>query len=165
MQAPSGKAVKKSREKFGQSGQESVSSAAGTGSADSAEAEPAAKAAPEPMLQGGSVLGIGQTAVFADGAVRAFVSRVGDGGAVLSINGDASEIAAGDAVLVRHDGGTCRVGVARVSYAGVEICSDCDGALASEGGATAGPGQTVMLADAALRVFVSGVVGGTRGWR
>ncbi|MDK3073854.1 hypothetical protein QO034_12090 [Sedimentitalea sp. JM2-8] len=123
-------------------------------------AAPAPAADPVAMPAAGPTLGAGQTALFADGAVRAFVRRVTAEGAVLSINGASSEIGAGESVVVRHDGGTCRVGVAQVSGAGVALSSDCDGGAAPEDGVSATPGQTVMLADGALRAFVSGVVGG-----
>lgn len=124
------------------------------------ESAPTPVADPVAMPKTGSELGAGQTALFADGAVRAFVRRVTADGAVLSINGASSEIGAGESVVVRHDGGTCRVGVAQVTAAGVALSSDCDGNAAPADGVSAQPGQAVMLADGALRAFVSGVVDG-----
>lgn len=133
---------------------------------DAPEPEPADEASDdgakaEPIPSGSAdALGVGQTGVFADGAVRAFVNRIDEDGAILTINRETSTVGAGESIVVRHEGGTCRVGVGEITANGAEITSDCDGPLVPEGGVTAVPGQTVALADGALRVFVSGIIGG-----
>lgn len=115
---------------------------------------------------GGGV--VGQTFVLAGGAVRAFVQRLdaGAGAARLSVNGATSDLSVGETVVVSHAGGACRLGLAGVGAAGVRLVSDCDmaggdGAL----GTAYAPGQTAMLGDGLLRVFVSGLSATGRGWR
>lgn len=129
---------------------------------ETAVIENTAQAAASSVAAGdaGPVVGVGETALFADGGVRAFVSRVTGETAVVSINGAASTIAAGNAVVVRYADGSCRVGVAQVSGDGAVITSDCDAPVAAGDGTAGAPGEVVMLADGALRVFVSGVVNG-----
>lgn len=111
----------------------------------------------EPVADDG--LSVGETAVYADGKVRVFVSRhdAADRRARLSINGRDKRVAAGHATVVRHDGGTCLVGVSAIRSTGVSITSDCDLPLQ---GATFSAGETAVLADGALRVFVSGILNG-----
>ena len=53
--------------------------------------------------------------------------------------------------------GACHIGVASVSADGVGVSSDCDTPLS---GPSYRAGQTAVLADGALRVFVSGVLNG-----
>lgn len=111
----------------------------------------------------GDALGVGQTASLADGAVRAFVQQFDAeaGTAVLSVNRESSRLAVGESVVARHADGACRVGVGAVSDAGVEITSDCDAAPGSEAlGDAYGMGSVAMLGDGAMRVFVSGILGG-----
>ncbi|GFE52003.1 hypothetical protein So717_37560 [Roseobacter cerasinus] len=112
--------------------------------------------------------GVGETAIFADGAVRVFVSAVDqDGGSArVSVNGETQSLSIGASAAVALDGGECAVALADVTEAGAIIGSDCgvettqatDAAAADippapEDGHT--PGTTVSLADGALRVFVS----------
>lgn len=128
-------------------------------------AEPVSEASeslPPELRMTGETRGIGETFVLAEGAVRAFVQRIDvqGGTALLSVNRDATQLAVGEAVVVPHGGGACRVGLAAVSGDGVRLGSDCDvplddGAL----GAAYVPGSLAMLGDGQLRVFVSGIFG------
>ena len=122
----------------------------------------AGASAPAPLpdgLQTSEALSIGQTAVFADGAVRAFVSGfdASAGTARLSINGTIAPMRVGTAQAVA--GADCMVAVTALDADGVVIGSDCGAAAevppAPESGHKAG--TMAMLADGALRVFVSGL--------
>lgn len=115
-------------------------------------------------MQTSDVLGVGETAIFADGAVRAFVSGFDrDSGAVkLSVNGSAMSVGVGETVVV--DGAECELGIASLNSDGVTVGSNCGMAGASsasevppapENGHRAG--TVAVLADGALRVFVSGL--------
>lgn len=115
-------------------------------------------------MQTSDVLGVGETAIFADGAVRAFVSGFDrDSGAVkLSVNGSAMSVRVGETVVV--DGAECELGIASLNSDGVTVGSNCGMAGASsasevppapEKGHRAG--TVAVLADGALRVFVSGL--------
>lgn len=112
-----------------------------------------------------SARSVGETAIFADGAVRAFVSAFDPAAnaATLNINGESVALGVGAAAPVSLDSGDCVVSVVGVSAAGVEIGSDC-----GAGGMTAAevppapedgytPGSVALLADGAVRVFVSGL--------
>ncbi|MCV3272635.1 hypothetical protein [Roseobacter sinensis] len=108
---------------------------------------------------------VGETAIFADGAVRVFVSALDQDGqsARLSVNGTAHSLAVGASAPVTVDEAECAVALAGVTDAGAVIGFDCgtetpqaaaaDVPPAPEDGHT--PGTTVSLADGALRVFVS----------
>ncbi len=128
----------------------------------------AATAAPEAATLGmptSDPLGVGQTAIFADGAVRVFVSAMDQatGRARLSVNGETQSLSIGASATVALEAGDCTVALADVADAGAIIGSDCgtetaaaapaDTPPAPEDGHT--PGTTVSLADGALRVFVS----------
>lgn len=128
-----------------------------TGSSQTAESETETVATSEAAADAG--FGIGETAVFADGNVRVFVSRldVADRSARLSVNAQDMHVTAGHATVVRHAGGTCLVGVSAISSSGAVITSDCDTPLA---GPTFSAGETAILEDGALRVFVSGILSG-----
>lgn len=133
--------------------------------------EPVAAEPPQAMdenMRMSDALGVGQTAIFADGAVRVFVSAVDQdsGSARLSVNGETQSLSIGASAAVVLDSGECAVALADVTDAGAIIGSDCgaetteatDAAAAEippapEEGHT--PGTTVSLADGALRVFVS----------
>lgn len=124
------------------------------------EEAPAARTEAPSTESGDGGLSVGKTAIFADGAVRAFVTRLDseNGAAVLTINGARESLATGDAVVVRHSGGTCRVGLGGIADGMAQITSDCDAPMGTDSGIK--PGQTATLADGALRVFFSGVIGG-----
>ncbi len=112
---------------------------------------------------------VGKTAIFADGAVRAFVSRIDpSGGSVrLVINGEQVNLGAGGTTKVSMEGGDCAIAVMALGDNGATLGSDCgsqdmtDAAaapasdVAPENGIK--PGNTVTLADGAVRVFVSRV--------
>ncbi|EPX76233.1 hypothetical protein [Salipiger mucosus] len=119
-------------------------------------------------------LTVGQTALFAEGGVRAFVSRINAqaGSVRLSINGETTEIGVGGAAPVSIEAGDCSVAVMGLESEGVTLGSDCSDAQPSgamEGDAEAagsappapeegfGVGEVAQLADGALRVFVSGM--------
>ncbi len=121
-------------------------------SADGAPADaPAAAAAPV------SGSGIGETIVLADGAIRAFVSRIDEAAqrVRLQINGETTELGAGDEIDVSAGGTDCRLGVSGIGGGQVALDGTCGDALPAPEGAT--PGATVALADGAVRVFVSGI--------
>ena len=119
-------------------------------------------------------LGVGETAQFADGQVRAFVSRVDPaGGSVrLMVNGEATALGSGGTTRVALGDSSCTVAVMGLDDGKATLGSDC-GAAASggsdEGGeseAAAAPaapedghraGEVASLADGRLRVFVSGL--------
>ena len=130
-----------------------------------AEAAVAPAAAPEAETQMASMnaMGVGETAVFAQGAVRAFVSGfdVDANTARLSVNGEMVTLNAGASTTVALEDGDCTVSVVGVSDAGVEVGSDCgtsDMAAAEVPAAPEDgykPGNVALLSDGALRVFVS----------
>ncbi len=118
----------------------------------------------------------GQTAMFADGKIRAFVSRLDpSGGSVrMVINQEPVSLGAGGSTPVSFDGMNCSIVVLGMTDDGAKIGSDCDSAQPAEssGQADAGasdggvppapedgfrPGTVAQLADGALRVFVSGL--------
>lgn len=137
--------------------------AAGTALTEEAQEEAPGFVSAGDLGAGGDPFGIGQTAMFADGAVRAFVQRRDEetGRATLSINGHSHSIGAGESTVARHADGSCRVGVSGMSDDGVMVVSDCDADVAGgELGEAFTPGNTVSFADDILRVFVSGVVNG-----
>lgn len=125
-------------------------------------------------------LGVGETALFADGQVRVFVSRVDPaGGSVrLMVNGEAAALGAGGTTQATLGEGTCTVAVMGLDAGKATLGSDCgaaaeDGSQEAEEGAeqagesaaasTGAPedgyraGEVAMLADGKLRVFVSGL--------
>lgn len=80
-------------------------------------------------------LAVGQTAMFADGAVRAFVARLdGQGGAVrLVVNGTTAELGSGGTARVPQGEGSCSVSVLGLSDGKVTLGSDCGSAQEAEG--------------------------------
>jgi len=118
---------------------------------------------------------VGETAQFADGRVRAFVSRVDPaGGSVrLMVNGAAAALGSGGTTQVALGDGICTVAVMGLDDGQATLGSDC-GAVA-EGGSEEGEesearaapaeapedghraGEVASLADGRLRVFVSGL--------
>lgn len=130
-----------------------------------ADADPGSSAAPDfgPDMMSSQPLGVGQTAIFADGAVRAFVSAINQQIKVvrLSVNGVLWDLEVGTLITTPLDGDECSVGLASVDENGAKIVSDCgvsasvnaDFPPAPEEGYS--PGTVASLADGALRVFVS----------
>ncbi|MGR3376965.1 hypothetical protein [Salipiger abyssi] len=111
-------------------------------------------------------LGVGETALFDEGRVRAFVSRLDpQGGSVrLAVNGALVALGAGGSAPVA--GGDCSVAVMALRDGRVTLGSDCGtGESAEAAPAEAGkvpeegyrPGHMARLADGALRVYVSGL--------
>lgn len=125
-----------------------------------------AGAAPAGAATVSDALGVGRTALFADGKVRVFVSRIdpAGGSAVLSIGGTAVTLGSGGSAKVALNGGACTVSVMALTEQGVTLGSDCDAAaeapeaeeaanVAPEDGVK--PGNAIGLADGGLRVFVA----------
>jgi hypothetical protein len=125
--------------------------------------------APDPAAATGvgERIGIGQTAVLADGALRVFLSRVDAEGqsARVAVNGQATE------TLVLGNGLTA--GDCRVTLTGIEgreaivdaVCgAEAAAAPAAETAGAAGAGsgigigETAVFADGALRVFLSAIL-------
>ncbi len=118
------------------------------------------------QLETSSALGVGQTAVLADGALRVFVSMIDTdaGAARLSVNGELMSLGTNEMASITINGADCSVGVVGLDAEGATIGADCGGQSAS---ATAPvppapadgfvPGTVASLADGALRVFVSGL--------
>lgn len=114
-------------------------------------------------------MGVGETAIFADGALRVFVSRLDaqSGSARLSINGKSSMLGAGGTTHASVGEQTCAVSVMALTDDGVTLGSDCKGAAQEEAEQQAAaseapengmkPGNAVSLADGAVRVFLSSV--------
>ncbi|WP_417207117.1 hypothetical protein [Antarctobacter sp.] len=132
------------------------------GTDDAGPAAPAKSASDNDTMLAGA-LGVGDTALFAEGAVRAFVSRIDpSGGAVrLSVNGGLVTLGAGGSTKVSMGRSDCTVTVEALNGQGVTLGSDC-GVLPPPPALTApddgvAPGHAVSLADGAVRVFVSSV--------
>ncbi|WP_074218663.1 hypothetical protein [Rhodovulum sp. ES.010] len=116
---------------------------------------------------------VGGTAILADGAVRAFVSRIDTEGqrARVSVNGTMQDLAVGDSMTVAADGQDCAVtldavggGQAALSAAcGApedtgEAATDSAAAPAATGdGTTVAVGETALFGDGAVRVFLARV--------
>ena len=139
--------------------QESMSAA---GTAAASTAAPAAEATPAKSVASDAsaetprpdgAFSPGQTAMIADGAVRVFVSRVSDGAARLSINGDMVELAAEEYKTVAAAGDYCRVSVGEIGGGAATIGALCGDELPAPEGIAVG--QTALLHDGALRVFSS----------
>lgn len=97
----------------------------------------------------------GQTAVFAEGALRVFVSRVDREGARLGINGDMQRVAVGDGPIVPVGDDFCQVVLDGVAAGRAQLSAICgDGLGAPEG---LRPGEALALEEGALRVFASRV--------
>ncbi|SNR79300.1 hypothetical protein [Puniceibacterium sediminis] len=121
-----------------------VPTAAATAAAAPAAA-PADNASPPQGLTAGN------TAVFGDGAVRAFVSRVGDGTARISVNGNLTNLSAGESMTV----GDCLLMLNSVDRGHADISGACGSDVPAATGF--GPGEAAMFDDGATRVFISGV--------
>ncbi len=129
--------------------------AAATVPAAAAEPDQAAAAEPQPTApdNAGPAKGLtaGESAVFADGAVRAFVSMVGESTARLSVNGDLTTMAAGESLNV----GDCLLTLEAIDRGHADISGACGAEVPAATGF--GPGESAMFDDGATRVFVSGV--------
>ncbi|MDD9717426.1 hypothetical protein PVW48_11760 [Dinoroseobacter sp. PD6] len=114
--------------------------------------EPAEEEAP-----GAPGLMPGQTALFADGAVRVFVSRLDPGTNSLraSINGDRKTLREGIWRTVASGDGHCRITLEGLSRNGASISALCGDELPAAEGIS--PGETTILNDGSLRVFASRV--------
>lgn len=120
---------------------------------------PATETAPteETGASDGSGLKPGQTALFADGAVRVFVSRLEPEA------GKAHVMAAGRMLTLLQDVGrtisvddaVCRVSMSGVSEGGAVMDATCGDDLGEPEGLSAG--QSALFEDGVLRVFVSRV--------
>ena len=101
----------------------------------------------------------GMTAVFNDGAVRAFVSRVDDNAVALSLNGVAKTLAVGGSTQVDD----CQITLEAVDRGHAVLAAACGegastGKVALSGNAESyGIGKTAILGDGAARIYVSGV--------
>jgi hypothetical protein len=146
-----------------------------SGAAAAVAVSPQPEQAQSAAMEDEDALGVGQAAVFVDGALRVFVSRIDSqsGSVRLSVNGDLTTLGVGGTTSVDVAGRDCDVTVAGLSEAGVSLDAAC--AAADTGAETAaetaaaearpseapegaiGPGQAVTLADGALRVFLSSV--------
>ena len=120
-------------------------------------AEAASDSDPEADLAAPVGLTAGQTEVLSGGAIRVFVSRIDDaaGTARLAINGVLTDIAAGQSSTLVAGGEDCQVTVTQIDRGHVALGGGCGGDLPDPEGVTAG--NTVMLGEGAVRVFVSGV--------
>ncbi|MCO8144989.1 hypothetical protein NHN26_07100 [Rhodovulum tesquicola] len=127
----------------------------------------APEAAPETAAAAAPGTGVGETAILADGAIRAFVSRVDAAGqmARLSMNGMMSDIAAGRSVTLAVDGQTCDVTADAIADGKVSLSAECAATATESAAAPAGigdgtgiaVGETAIFGDGAVRVFLSRV--------
>ncbi|WP_306133526.1 hypothetical protein [Roseivivax marinus] len=137
------------------SGTQTADGESGAGGQEPQAQSPAAQA----VAEAGELEGIaaGETASFADGAVRVFVSRVDAeaGAARLSINGALAALSTGETYEADTEGGPCMVALDSVSGRRAVVSAACGDALPAPEGARAG--NTIRLANGDVRVFVSGV--------
>jgi hypothetical protein len=100
-------------------------------------------------------MGVGQTALFADGALRVFVSRllVDEGTARLAVNRENVTLAEGEARTLAVGDDFCRYTLEAVSAEGASLSALCGADLPAPEGLSAG--NTAILADGAVRVFAS----------
>lgn len=138
----------------------SVATQSAPAAAVTAAPAPASDAAPAGALPG-------ETAVLLDGAVRAFVSRVTDQGASVAVNGQSLiTLAVGEGAPVAVGEKSCIVALDAVDQGSALLSADCAesasaaGAAAPSGltltaAAPVGIGQTALLADGKLKLFVS----------
>lgn len=146
-----------------------VASAGGGGGSGSGEDASSEAMSASETAELSEAMGVGQTAIFADGALRVFVSRLDaqSGSARLSINGEPSMLGAGGTTEASVGEQTCAVSVMALTDEGVTLGSDCKGAAQEEAEQQAAaseapengikPGNVVSLADGAVRVFLSSV--------
>ena len=101
---------------------------------------------------------VGQTALFADGAVRVFVSKVDTeaGTARLSIGGKMRQVGVGDGPVVPAGDSHCKIVLDGVAGGEAQLSAICGDDLPAPEGIK--PGETALLEDGALRVFASRVM-------
>ncbi|ETX16252.1 hypothetical protein OCH239_07545 [Roseivivax halodurans JCM 10272] len=130
-------------------GDRAPASASG-GSAPAPDGEAAAAVAAAGDTEG---LSVGETAIFADGALRAFVSRIDtEGGSVrLAVNTEVMTLVPGETVHV----GDCVMALDSLRERTAMISAACGDDLPSPEGAR--PGEVLRFADGEVRVFVSGM--------
>lgn len=109
---------------------------------------------------GGAFVGIGagETQSFGDGALRVTVSRVDAraNAARLSVNGQWLRMGVGDTVSVLGDAGLyCRLTLSGLMERQVSTIAACGDDLPEPEGAR--PGELLLMADGAIRAFISGV--------
>lgn len=133
--------------------------AAATDAPTTAAAEPTAEAeAPatdEPAVAPTVGTSAGATAMLADGTIRAFVSKVMDDSARVSINGTMSTLATGASTEVMAGGSTCQVTLNSVADGLADLSAACGADIPAAKGL--GAGETAVFDDGKVRVFVSGV--------
>ncbi|MGB3243364.1 MAG: hypothetical protein WBB25_02430 [Sulfitobacter sp.] len=108
---------------------------------------------PAPAVNGDGA-SAGETVILAGGALRVFVSRLTEDSARLSVGGEMISLSAGQSRTVTAGDTTCALTLASLS-GGAALDATCDGDMGPPEGLMVG--QTALLADGALRVFVSGV--------
>lgn len=94
----------------------------------------------------------GETAIFEDGALRSFVSRVGEDSARLAVNGDLVTVAVGRSVAAMAGDVRCRVTLGAVDRGHATLSAACGDALPVSD--PIAPGAAAAFADGAARVFV-----------
>ncbi len=95
---------------------------------------------------------VGKTAIFEDGALRSFVSRVDEDSARLAVNGDLVTLAVGRSVAAMAGDTLCRVSLDAVDRGHASLSAACGDALPVSD--LVGPGDTALFGDGAARVFV-----------
>lgn len=136
-----------------------------TPAAEPAPVEPPAApvveaAAPAPAPADASGVGVGGTALLADGTIRVFVARLDEtaGQARIAVNGlETATLATGRSLGVFGGDTYCRVTLAGFDGRTAGFSSACGDDLPAPDGVR--PGETGLLDDGALRVFVSAVDG------
>lgn len=139
-------------------GTQETAAAQAEGEAPAAAASSSAAPEAQTVDEGFVGIGPGQTAIFGNGAMRAFVSRVEPEARVarLSVNGSSAVLAVGEAVgMTTEDGTYCRLMLSGLQGNQVALNGGCGDDLPEPEGVL--PGNVMLLADGAVRVFVSGV--------
>ncbi|WP_108257789.1 hypothetical protein [Mangrovicoccus ximenensis] len=116
---------------------------------------PAATSPPVP--RGAGAMTPGMTAMLADGALRVFVSRVSqeEQAARLSVQGQLASLAVGETMLTMAGNDYCMVTLDGIAAGGAMLSGACGDDLPEAEGAS--PGNTVVLGEGGIRVFVSRV--------
>lgn len=104
-------------------------------------------------------IGAGRTAIFGDGILRVFVSRVDPSTEAVrvSVNGATAVLAVGETLALKTDDGTdCQLTLSGVQGSEAALNAGCGDELPEAEGAR--PGNIMLLHDGLIRVFVSGIV-------
>jgi hypothetical protein len=159
----------------------SISSAGGSEQAASGGAAPSATGATQQAASASGSegepqgLGAGETAILAEGAIRAFVSRVDDAAQSVRVlvNGSMETLGSAAPVKVSVDGQDCAVKLDGIDRGKVALSAECGSAAGSAGGDAAAPageaaaapsetteggvapGNVASFADGSVRIFVS----------